>query len=1225
MPISKDAHHKTSVCLQLLCSAIALLCLLGQWSTVAAQSYDLRRFREESGLAEGYIYTVVQDPKGFLFLGTGAGLYRFDGAKFKVFDKGSGLAESFTTASFCDSEGRVWLGHFEGNISLLNELRLRPLQDSNIVKSVIYGFAEDHRGQIWGASQQNLFLVDTTGVQKTFDKGLDGQRVFSFAIGRESGTEYFLVGTDEGLLVYEIKGKGLSLLYASTKVPATKLQSIVHVPARKSFLIGTEDEGLIEFTPHRSDSASTVVAYNASTGFPAFRNIQCMLLDNAKDLWIGTPDMGFWKLRANVDKSISLVTPTLAADSIGHENLKSIYQDRFGQVWLGTYGNGLICLSERLFTTYRLRNDSTVRLEVLCSMEDRTGDLWIGTNKGLYVVDREEVLHSGGKYSFAGNIGFTAVRRYGLADGLPAEQITSIMQDASQNIFVGTRTNGVAMLPTAETRFLPISVSDMSLSNNINGITQGKDGTIWIATTDGAFSYSPSTGKTNFYGTQNKLPHNNIYGIFCDTKGRLWFATHTNRLAMFDGKTFENLEVSEHGEIPNITCIAQSKDGSLWLGSDGAGLYRYDGKTFTQYTKLDGLQSNYVYHIVIDHYDNVWTTHRDGFSRLISDTGHILAYPTKAFFPREENPVSGAMIDAYGNIWFSTEHGLVRYNWFPTRNKTAAPFTSIQTVQIGDSIWDPAAPIDLPYDTYSIRFEFLGLTFLNQADVLYQCKLEGREQDWSAPTKQNFMTYQALEDGDYTFHVRACNVFGRCNEASAKISFRIAPPFWKTWWFQLLMLLLVAALVYSYIRYRFYRLNREKAILEEKVRRRTVELQAEKEKVERANIELERLSLVASETDNAVFILDAAGNLTWVNAGFTRLTGFSMEEMFAMRNGGKDFLDTSSDPRVKERLEHAVRENISVQYESELPSRSGQKIWVISTLTPILDKEGRLRNIVIIDSNITDRKLAEEKIRQMNAELESLVAARTRELAEANASLQVENAEHIKTAERLKVINSELDTFVYRASHDLKGPLASLMGLINIAGMELSENQVAARYLGLMDKASKRLDGILIDLIEATQVKQRQVERVDLNALTLAEAVADTLKQRTDMTNADVVLEIDPKLQLHSDETLLNSILQNFLGNALKYRDATKEKAIAKLAITENGAYYTIAVTDNGIGISPDMQGKVFDMFFRGSHTMGGSGLGLYIVKQAVEKLGGTVHLTSQLGEGTTMTAVLPK
>jgi signal transduction histidine kinase len=261
----------------------------------------------------------------------------------------------------------------------------------------------------------------------------------------------------------------------------------------------------------------------------------------------------------------------------------------------------------------------------------------------------------------------------------------------------------------------------------------------------------------------------------------------------------------------------------------------------------------------------------------------------------------------------------------------------------------------------------------------------------------------------------------------------------------------------------------------------------------------------------------------------------------------------------------------------------------------------------------------------MNAELESLVAERTRELAEANESLQVENEEHIKTAERLRIINAELDTFVYRASHDLKGPLASLIGLINIAGMELQENAVASRYLGLMDKASKRLDGILFDLIDATQVKQRKVEYIKVNALAFTKALLEVMRNNIDFSKVELTLDIDPDLELVTDETLITSILQNYIANAIRYRDPAKEIAMVTISIKGIEDKFTISVADNGVGIPDKARSQVFEMFYKGSTNNTGSGLGLYIVKQATEKLGGTVSLDTHVGQGTTMFAHIPQ
>lgn len=1190
-----------------------------------AQAYQLTRYNTENGLPEGYVYALTRDNRGFLYLGTGAGMFRFDGSTFSNFTTADGLADDFITTSIKDSKGRIWLGH-EGRLSIMTGSSFLAHPDTQSIKSRVVALAEDSFGDVWCASQRNgLFCLDTASVILNFRKGLDETHVIhSMASGKANGNDYILVGTDQGLLVYVVEAKRkLRFAYAATKVPSTKVQCIAQQAKESGFWVGTEDEGLIAFTPALDDASTAVLRFDPSTGYAA-RNVTAIFEDPNRNLWVGSNGQGFFKFRNGLPHG--KLQPILASkptDTIGEEIIKAIFQDEFGQTWMGTYGNGLLCLSDQVLSTYRLRADSSTKLELLCSFEDSKGDFWVGTNRGIYVLDRDIVASSDMRYALSGIMTLPHKRYYGLKDGLPSEQINCMVEDQYHNVWIGTRTAGVAVLMTGAKSFEVKSFSEFSLSNNINHLSTDKQGRLWIATSDGAFSYEITTGKTNYYGTQNKLPHNNIYSIFTDRKGKVWFATHTNRIAVFDGKNIETIEVTDHGEIPNVTCMGQDKAGTYWLGTDGSGLYRYDGTVFKQYTKSDGMQSNYVYHLVIDHYGHVWTTHRDGFSRFVPDTEWFLTYPAKAYLPREENPPSSASIDVFGNLWFCTEHGAMRYNWNPTRNRGSAPYTLIESVSVFDSLYGATNELILPYNAYRVTIRYLGLTFLNQDDVQYQYKLEGREPDWSPLTKQTQVSFQALKDGDYTFHVRACNRYGKCNESSAKVRITISPPFWKTWWFRALIVLAVGGLVFAYIRYRIYRLNREKADLEEKVRQRTAELQLEKDKVERANIELEKLSLVASETDNAVFILDADGKLTWVNEGFTRLTGFKLEELLSNRSELAS-LKNSSDPLIRQMLETALSENRSVQYETKLPSKSGQDIWVVSTLTPILDQAGKVRNIVIIDSDITDRKIAEERIRQMNAELESLVAARTRELADAYTSLQVENEEHIKTAELLRVINSELDTFVYRASHDLKGPLASLMGLVNIAGMELSDNPVASRYLGLMDKASKRLDGILIDLIEATQVKQRTVELLEIHALSFSKTVVENLRNQLDFTKVEVSYAIDSSLNLLSDETLLTSILQNFVTNAVKYRDPAKEIATVRLSITQEDGQVTIAVSDNGIGISDEAKHRVFEMFFRGSNQTAGSGLGLYIVKQATEKLGGHVDMESEQGEGTTMFAHLP-
>lgn len=1185
---------------------------------LSAQSYKLLTFTEEEGLADRYVYTVNQDLDGFLWIGTGNGLFRFDGADFEVYRGDSaGLAEDFITTSFLDSQGRLWFGHFAGGLTIMANQKARPAIPNDLITSRISGIAEDVQGNVWVASQRNglLRLNESLEVQH-FPNLLADAIVLSMAVTEENK---LLIGTDEGLKVYNIAANGqASFSHDVEGIPLGGVQCIVPHHRRPGFWVGTQDMGLVEFIPGSNKLSDQVQVFSTETGFP-IENIRSIYEDAEENVWVGSMTEGLAKFNdKDVSDRLRPIDPVIGSDTVGRCQVECIFGDKFGQIWLGIYNLGMVCMAEEEFSRYYLKIDTSEVRETFATLEDHAGNLWFGTAEGLFSVEKSRIFDNDLKYSVHKPLAMSSSQHFTLADSLPSNQISALYEDSKNRIWIGTRRDGLCILNPARDRILPVDLNSISLSKAINAITEDKKGNIWVATNDGAFQIPPDSGASvAYYSTRNGLAHNNIYDVFPDSKGRIWLATHTNTVTIFEDGNFKSLTVTAYGEVPNINCIAEDDAGNIWLGTDGMGLYRYDGEVFKNYSEKEGLLSNYCYRLVFDRAQTMWVAHRNGLTRFVPETNTFNRFPNRSYFDFEENTVHSSRIDSRGNIWYGTTAGITCYNWIPARTRIPAPYTFIQSVSFFGKEYPLNEELVLGYDAYRVNFKFLGLTFLKQESVRYQYKLEGRAPEWSEPTTQNSVTFQSLEEGNYTFSVRACNSMGLCNEGTVEFSFTIRPPFWKTWWFRILVLLTVIGVIFLYVRYRIHRLNRQKQVLEKTVLERT-------EEIRKANLELEKLSLVASETDNAVFILDNKGNLEYINQGFTRLTGFEYQEVVEMRKG-KNFLETSTNPRIRDLLNEVVTNNSSVQYESELPSKSGENIWVISTLTPILDDNGKLRKIVIIDSNITRQKRAEEKIREMNLGLERLVAERTKELAVANEQLQVENEEHVKTAERLRVINQELDNFVYRASHDLMGPLASILGLVDIARIDLAEHEGAMNYLELIEKRGKRLNVILVDLIEATQVKQGKIEFARINVLDLVQQVLDNPASKNSPGDHVFKLEVDPELEIVSDQRLLTSILQNFIDNSIKYRDPDKEENITwiKVARHEDNTI-DFVIKDNGIGIPDDLKGKVFEMFFRGTSQVDGSGLGLYIVKQAAEKLKGTIDMESEFGEGTTFKAIIP-
>jgi PAS domain S-box-containing protein len=226
-----------------------------------------------------------------------------------------------------------------------------------------------------------------------------------------------------------------------------------------------------------------------------------------------------------------------------------------------------------------------------------------------------------------------------------------------------------------------------------------------------------------------------------------------------------------------------------------------------------------------------------------------------------------------------------------------------------------------------------------------------------------------------------------------------------------------------------------------------------------------------------------------------------------------------------------------------------------------------------------------------------------------------------KTERELLQTNQELDTFFYKASHDLKGPLASIMGIVNLARLENSPDELP-RYLEMIESSTRRLDNTLLDLIELARTRRGVGKLNRINLSILLEEVLYSLKHLPGYDAMEVVKEVDRNLEIFSDQLLVQSILQNLIHNAINYR--SKKEARVTIQAVRNEGDVELTIADNGLGIPDEIKSKVFEMFYRGHPDSSGSGLGLFIVRNAVDKLRGRITFDSQVGKGTRFRVVLP-
>ncbi len=354
-----------------------------------------------------------------------------------------------------------------------------------------------------------------------------------------------------------------------------------------------------------------------------------------------------------------------------------------------------------------------------------------------------------------------------------------------------------------------------------------------------------------------------------------------------------------------------------------------------------------------------------------------------------------------------------------------------------------------------------------------------------------------------------------------------------------------------------------------------------------AQEELSKLSLVASKTTNGVIITDKQGKIEWGNHSFEKLTGYAMEELLH-----QDPTVLLKGPETNKEVMINLRRllGLAVPFSEELLTykKNGEKIWIAADITPILNDEGDLQKFIVLYTDISDRKFAEEKLLQMN--------------------------------EDLVLQNNDLQQFTYIVSHNLRAPIANVMGLTRLLPVLEPGSENFKKAIVNLDKSALRLDSVITDLCEILSVKgPESSESHELLSLdVICTEVLQSVQDMLNIVNANFILHVQPGLEIKAKKAYLYSIIHNLITNAIKYRATDKPLQIVLRAYqTTDGIQ--IEVKDNGLGMDMDqVRPHIFKLYKRFHVHTEGKGLGLYLVKTQVEALNGTIEVDSAQGNGST-------
>ena len=262
-----------------------------------------------------------------------------------------------------------------------------------------------------------------------------------------------------------------------------------------------------------------------------------------------------------------------------------------------------------------------------------------------------------------------------------------------------------------------------------------------------------------------------------------------------------------------------------------------------------------------------------------------------------------------------------------------------------------------------------------------------------------------------------------------------------------------------------------------------------------------------------------------------------------------------------------------------------------------------------------------EKEHVINAQTHKIIEA-YRQISDRQKMEAVAKAQE----ERVQIIeqkNRELDAFFYKISHDLKGPITSIIGMDGLIRDEISDGK-ALEYFDIYKKQMFRINNILDELMRITRIDHYSERKEQINFREMALDCISSFSYLKLYKRVNFTIDVDEDVEYHAEWSIINSILQNLIENAIKYADEKKEHLVASISVRKEGESLIMIAKDNGIGMPEEVRVNVFEMFYRGGHQCEGSGLGLYILNRAVEKLQGTAELESKPGEGTKFIISLP-
>lgn len=787
---------------------LAAALLLGE-SRVYAQQLSIRHYDVSDGLAHSHVTAMHQDARGFLWLATWEGLSRFDGYRFISYSERDGLGDPIINAVAEDRNGHLWVGTNGGGVArLIDDPPASPSARSegapgarqkfisfrvsdSLASNRVNALTFDSQNNLWCATDNGLYRAATgQGTALNFDAIATQTTEMDAALADSRGRLWF--GMQDGLI--EIAQDRVIRFGRDDEVARYPIKSVLE--DRKGRLLVANEHEVFNFiaSPDGKDRGRW---QRLPLEFKNDQGITSLLCDSAGALWVGT-----WKgLVKYREGKQSLYT---SVEGLTDNLITSLAEDRNGNLWIGSVGGGVCKLSSEMIVSFTkteglpnqnvtkviedlsghiyasVENGGVVRISgaravpVRGSQEppfsnfnerifqDRHGDWWIGTDRGLFRFRGPELQMSRG-------------RKFTAADGIPEMYIHGLYEDPEGIIWISPEQQGLYRFYQSgklHGAFEHVSSKTIAPFSGALRMINDRSGAMWLG--EHEMLGKLVNGRVEMLQPAEGLPETNPRFFFLDSRGWLWVGLRYKGVSMTTDPT---------AEIP----------------------------TFVNYSTANGLASDTVWAITEDDFGRMYLGTGKGLDQLDLTSGRIRHFNTDDGLASDL--INYCLKARDGNIWIATTLGLSKFN--PHAEQAVDPPAPIylSRVQIaGEELLLPETgarrlpELELSASRNNLFIEYLAPAFQGEHELQYQYKLEGVDADWSAPTEARSINYANLAAGSYQFLVRAINQEGMVSSEPAAFRFRILPPVWQRWWFLAIVAFLAALMIYVAHRARVARL-----------------------------------------------------------------------------------------------------------------------------------------------------------------------------------------------------------------------------------------------------------------------------------------------------------------------------------------------------------------------------------------------------------------------------------